>query len=54
MEEGRYYVYEICPDGTLKKASLLDFKTKEEAEISFIKYIHPLDRKRLIVVKVHS
>lgn len=51
MEEGRYYIYEICPDGTIKKASLLDFKTKEEAEKSIIKSIHPIDRKRLFAVK---
>ena len=54
MEEGRYCIYEICPDGTLKKASLSEFKTKEEAEINLIKHIHPLDRKRLITVKVHE
>ena len=36
MEEGRYYIYEICSDGTVKKASLLDFRTKEEAEKSII------------------
>jgi hypothetical protein len=53
MEEGRYYIYEICPDGTIKKASLLNFNTKEEAEKSIIKHIHPLDRKRLIAIKVH-
>ena len=54
MEEGRYYIYEICPEGTIKKASLSHLKTKEEAEIDLIKHIHPLDRKRLITVKVHS
>ena len=53
MKEGRYYIYEICPDGTIKKASLLHFKTKEVAEKSLIKHIHPLDRKRLITVKGH-
>jgi len=54
VEEGRYYIYEICPDGTMKKASLHEFKTKEEAEKSLIRHIHPLDRKRLITVKVHE
>ena len=54
MEEGRYYIYEICSDGTVKKASLLDFRTKEEAEKSIISSIHPVHRKRLIAVKVHS
>ena len=52
MEEGRYYIYEICPDGTMKKASLHDFKTKEEAGKSIIKSVHPMDRKRLFAVKV--
>lgn len=53
MEEGRYYIYEICENGTIKKVSLLDFKTKEEAEKSIINSIHPLDRKRMFAIKVH-
>ena len=53
MEDGRYCVYEIFENGTIKKASLLDFRTKEEAEKSIIKSVHPLDRKRLFAVKVH-
>jgi hypothetical protein len=50
----RDYTYEICPDGTIKKASLLDFKTKEEAEKSIITSMHPMHRKSLIAIKVHN
>lgn len=53
MEKGRYYIYEILENGIIKKASLLDFKTKEEAEKSIISSMHPLDRKKLFAVKVN-
>ena len=52
MGEGRYCVYEFSDNGTVKKVSLIDFKTKGEAEKSIINSIHPLDRKRLFALKV--
>lgn len=49
----RYYVYEICSNVTLKKTSIRNFETKEEAEKEIIRSWHPLDRKKLIAFKVH-
>ena len=53
METGRYYIYEILENGIIKKASHLDFKTKEEAK-SIISSMHPMDRKKLFAVMVQS
>ena len=53
MEKGSYYIYEILENGIIKRASLVDFKTKEEAEKRIKNYIHPLDRKKLFAVKVN-
>ena len=52
MDAGRYYIYEILDNGTIRKVSLIDFISREEAEKTIIKSMHPMDRKRLITIKV--
>lgn len=54
MEGERYYIYEIMGNGNLRKASLHNFKSKEEAEKSIIPSMHPIDRKRLIAIKAQA
>ncbi len=53
METGRYHIYEILDNGNIRKVSLNDF-TREEAEKSIIKSMHPMDRKRVIAIKVQA
>ena len=52
MKTNRYYIYEILENGSVKKAFNSDFDSKEEAEKSILKYMHPLDRKRYFALKV--
>ena len=54
MEKGRYCIYEIMDNGTIKKAYEHEYKTREEAEKSIYKFMHPLDRKKLVAIKVHG
>lgn len=54
MERENYYIYEIMGNGNLKKASLRNFKTKEEAEKSIIHTMHPIDQKRLVAIKTRA
>ena len=52
MENGQYYIYEISDGGIVKKALKHGFRSKEEAEKSIKVLMHPIDRRRLIAVKV--
>ncbi len=54
MKGGRYFIYEITEEGLLKKASLLDFHTEQEAENQIKKMWHPVHPIHLIAVKVHT
>ena len=53
MDSGRYYIYEILENGIIRKASHVDFETKEEAK-SIIRSMHPMDRKKLFAVKLQG
>ena len=52
MKVGKYYIFEITPSGALKKVSLLQFNSKEQAEDEIKKMWHPANRIKFIAVKV--
>jgi hypothetical protein len=54
MKDGRYHIFEITDEGFIKKVSLADFKTKEEAENSINSMCHPLHPHELIAIKTHD
>jgi len=53
MEQSTYYIFEILDNGSMRKVSLRNFKTKKEAETNIMMHMNPIDRKRLIAVKVN-
>ncbi len=54
MEQGRYYIFEITDGGTMKKVSLQEYRSKEEAEATMKFQLQNLQAKRLIAVRVNN
>ena len=52
MEGESWYIYEITEDGTLKKASLSKFNSREEAEKNIKNMLHPAHPQKLFAIKV--
>ncbi len=52
MRNGKYYIFEITQSGTLQKVSLLSFNSKEQAEDEIKRMWFPMNRMKLIAVKV--
>ena len=54
MKRERYCIYEITEQGMLRKATLLDFPSKEDAEQQIKKMWIPALTIKLIAVKTNS